>query len=212
MAVWLLCPQAPPPIDGWTNPSTGPLWTILIAVLFLGESPDAWQWAGILVILLASYALSLVGKLDGIHFRRNRWIWCLVAATVLGAMSSIYDKFLLQQVGLAPATVQAWFSVYLVVVLAPFYLAWRRGLWTHSAFCWRWSIPLIGLSLLVADLLYFSAVQDQTALISVISPLRRMSVLVTFAGGVCLYRERSYLRYKLICLSGILLGVALLYA
>ncbi|MGI9240602.1 MAG: hypothetical protein ACR2RV_07360, partial [Verrucomicrobiales bacterium] len=137
--------------------------------------------------------------------------WFMVAATVLGAMSSIYDKFLLQHIGLEATTVQAWFSVYLVVVLAPFYVAWRRGLWTHSEFRWRWSIPLIGISLLVADLFYFTAVGDESALISVISPLRRMSVLVTFAGGVWLFHERSFLRYKLVCLCGILLGVALLY-
>jgi len=191
--------------------STGPLWTILIAVLFLGESPDPLQWAGIVIILLSFYAFSLVGKLDGFHFGRNRWVWFMLAATVLGAMSAIYDKFLLQRMSLAPTTVQAWFSIYLVVVLTPFYLAWRRGLWTNSEFQWRWSIPLIGISLLVADLLYFTAVGDQSALISVISPLRRMSVLVTFAGGVCLFGERSFLRYKLICLCGILAGVAFLY-
>ncbi len=190
--------------------STGPLWTIFIAVLFLGEAPSAWQWGGVLIILAAFYAFSLVGKLEGLHFHRNGWVWCLIGATVLGATSSIYDKFLLQTVGLPPSTVQAWFSVYLVVILLPFYLWWRQAEWRGSDFEWRWSIPFIGWSLLVADILYFTAVSDENALISVISPVRRASVLVTFFGGVLLFGERTRVGLKVICLLVLLAGVILL--
>jgi transporter family protein len=106
--------------------------------------------------------------------------------------------------------VQAWFSVYLVVVLLPFYLLWKRGVWQRSAFHWRWSIPLIGLSLLVADIVYFTAVKDPEALISIISPVRRMSVVISFFGGVFLFGERSHIRPKALCLLVLLLGVVLL--
>ncbi|MGK0186501.1 MAG: transporter family protein [Verrucomicrobiales bacterium] len=187
--------------------ATGPLWTIVIAVTFMGEVPRPAQWVGVAIILAAFYAFSFVGKLEGIHFHKNRWVLFMIAATVFGACSSIYDKFLLQRVGLAPSTVQAWFSLYLVVVLAPFYIMWRRGLWTNHRFQWRWSIPLIGISLLVADILYFNAVSDPEALISVISPIRRMAVLVTFTGGVVIYGERQFLRPKLVCLAALLVGV-----
>lgn len=190
--------------------STGPLWTILIAVAFLGESPSAWQWLGILIILTSFYAFSFVGKLEGLHFHRDRWVGFMVAATVLGATSSLYDKFLLQKIGIPPSTVQAWFSLYLVVVLFPAYLLWKRGFWPRGEFQWRWSIPLIGLSLLVADMLYFNAVKDPDALISVISPVRRMSVLITFFGGVLFFGERTRVGAKSLCLAVLLLGVILL--
>lgn len=190
--------------------STGPLWTILIATLFLGESPNAWQWAGVLTILASFYAFSLVGKLEGLHFHRDRWVWFMVAATLLGATSSIYDKFLLQNVGIPPSTVQAWFSIYLVAVLFPFYFWWRNATWRTGPFEWRWSIPLVGIALLVADIFYFTAVQDEKALISVISPVRRMSVIVTFFGGVLLFGEKTRVRLKSICLLILLVGVVLL--
>ena len=186
--------------------STGPLWTILIAVSFFGELPSSRQWLGLAILLASFHAFSFVGKLEGLHFRRNRWVWCMVAATFLGATSSLYDKFLLQRVGLSPSAVQAWFSVYLVVVLLPVYLLWKRGVWARGDFQWRWSIPLIGVTLLAADIFYFTAVQDQSALISVISPIRRLSVIVTFFGGVVLFGERTRVRSKALCLGVMLLG------
>lgn len=190
--------------------ATSPLWTILLAVFLMGEQPSAWQWLGIAIVLAAFYAFSFVGKLEGIHFHRDKWVGYMIAATLIGACSAIYDKFLLQNVALGPATVQAWFSVYLVVVMLPFYLLWLKGAWPRGVFHWRWSIPLIGLLLLAADFLYFTAVSQEDALISVISPIRRAAVVVAFAGGILLHKEQNF-RPKAICIAVLLLGILLLY-
>jgi len=189
--------------------ATGPLWTILLAVLLMGESPSGWQWVGIAVVLSSFYAFSFVGKLEGIHFTRDKWIGYMLAATLIGACSAIYDKFLLQTALLEPATVQAWFSLYLVVVMLPFYLLWLRGAWPRGHFDWRWSIPLIGLLLLSADFLYFTAIAQEDALIAVISPIRRAAVVVTFLGGIYLHKEVNF-RPKLYCIIGLLIGIVLL--
>jgi drug/metabolite transporter (DMT)-like permease len=189
--------------------ATSPLWTILLAVLLMGESPSTWQWLGISIVLSAFYAFSFVGKLENIHFSRNKWIGYMLIATVIGACSAIYDKYLLQTVGLRPADVQACFSIYLVPAMAPFYLLWRRGTWPRSTFQWRWSIPLIGCCLLVADFLYFSAITHEKALISVISPLRRTSVLITFLGGILIHSERNF-RPKAFCILALLIGITLI--
>ena len=190
--------------------ATSPLWTILLAVFLMGEQPSAWQWLGIAIVLAAFYAFSFVGKLEGIHFHRDKWVGYMIAATLIGACSAIYDKFLLQNAALRPATVQAWFSVYLVVVMLPFYLLWLKGAWPRGVFHWRWSIPLIGLLLLAADFLYFTAVSQEDALISVISPIRRAAVVVAFAGGILLHKEQNF-RPKAICIAVLLLGILLLY-
>jgi len=189
--------------------ATSPLWTILLAVFLMSESPSAWQWIGIAVVLGAFYAFSFVGKLEGIHFTRNKWIGFMIAATLIGACSAIYDKFLLQTALIDPPTVQAWFSLYLVLVMAPFYLLWLRGAWPRGPFEWRWSIPLIGLLLLSADFLYFTAIAQEGALIAVISPLRRAAVIVTFLGGILLHKELNF-KPKLICIVFLLLGIVLL--
>ncbi len=189
--------------------ATSPLWTILIAVALLRERPGLWQWAGVVIILGAFYAFSFVGRMEGIHFHKNRWVALMIGATLIGSLSALYDKYLLQSRAMDPATVQCWFSIYLVAVQTPFVLAWRRGRFGAREFEWRWCIPLIGLLLLIADFLYFVAIGQPDALISVISPLRRCAVVVTFLGGVAAYREKNA-RPKLACIGVLLAGVFLL--
>jgi drug/metabolite transporter (DMT)-like permease len=189
--------------------ATGPLWTILLAVLLMNETPSAWQWVGIATVLAAFYAFSFVGKLEGIQFTHNKWIGYMIAATLIGACSALYDKYLLQNVGINPATVQAWFSLYLAVVMAPFYILWLRQAWPRGSFEWRWSIPMIGLLLLSADFLYFTAISQEDALIAVISPIRRAAVVVTFLGGIFIHKELNF-RPKLACIIFLLIGIVLM--
>ena len=189
--------------------STSPLWTILMAVFWMGEQPTPWQWLGIGIVLIAFYAFSLVGSLEGIHFHRDKWVAFMVIATLVGACSSIYDKYLLQSVKIDPPTLQAWFSIDLVLVMLPFYLLWRRGVWRRTDFHWSWAIPLIGVLLLAADFLYFTAIAQPGALISVISPLRRTAVIIPFLGGILIHRERNFLP-KLCCILGLLAGAVLI--
>lgn len=190
--------------------STAPLWTILLAVLLLGESPGLWQWIGIAIILTAFYGFSLLGRVEGIVIHRDKWFACLILATLLGAVSAIYDKYLLQSLGLGVATLQFWFSIYLAVVLFPFVLIWRLALKDRGRFEWRWMIPVVGIALLIADAFYFAAIASDGALISVISPIRRTSVIIGFLGGVFVLKERLNLGWKSLCLGLMLAGVILL--
>lgn len=191
--------------------ATSPLWTILIAVGLMDEMPSAWQWVGIAVVLVAFYAFSLVGKLEGIHFHRDKWVGFMIAATLIGACSAIYDKHLLQSLQIPPASLQAWFSIYLVVVMLPVMAMWKLGAWSRSPFRWSWAIPMIGALLLVADYLYFSAISQPDALIAVISPLRRASVVIPFLAGVILHKEPNF-RPKLVCVVALLGGILLIQA
>lgn len=190
--------------------ATSPMWTILLAVCLMGERLSASQWVGVSIILGAFYAFSLVGKLEGIRFHRDKWVGCIIIATLLGALSANYDKYLLQSARLSPAAVQAWFSIYMVVFIFPFYILWRRGAWPRGTFQWRWSIPLIGICLLLADFLYFTAIAQEGALISVISPIRRASVLISFLGGISLHGELNF-KPKALCICILLVGICVLY-
>lgn len=189
--------------------STSPLWTITVAVVFLAERPAPVQWLGIATILTAFLTFSFLGQKEGIQFRSNRWVGMMLIATLLGAVSALYDKHLLQQLQFGPATVQAWFSIYLVVVLLPLAIHWYIKDRVQKPFEFRWSIPAIAVSLLIADFLYFTAVSDPQAQISIISPLRRTSVLIPFLYGVINLKEKNA-RPKAICLGVMLIGVYLI--
>jgi transporter family protein len=188
--------------------ATGPLWTLAGALLVLGERPSAVATAGILVTLVSFYGLSVAGRGDGVHFHRDKWVGCMVAGTILGAVSGLYDKYLLGRLGLSAAAVQAWFTIYLPVVMLPLAFGWWRRWWPRNVFHWRWSVPLIAACLLVADYVYFDALRDPEALVSVVSSLRRGSTLVAFAGSIWLYREARGTQ-KLPAVLGILGGIVL---
>lgn len=186
-----------------------PLWTISIAVLFLNERPEFLQWAGVFLILMSFRAFSKVGRKEGIHFRRNRWVVMMMIATLLGSSSALVDKYLLQTVGLSVPNVQAWFSIYLVVAMLPLAIHWYVFQRKKTPFEFRWSIPTIAITLLIADYLYFTAVSDPDALISLISPLRRTSVILPFAYGIVKLSEKNW-KPKLLSLIVMLSGVFLI--
>ncbi|MCH6256032.1 DMT family transporter [Puniceicoccaceae bacterium K14] len=189
--------------------ATSPLWTLGGAIILFAERPNWQQWLGIFVTLAFFFLLSLAGKKEGFIFHRNGWVGCMILATLIGAGSALYDKLLLTEYGYPAATVQAYFSFYLVLFMLPFAIGWKLRIWERGNFEWRWSIPFISLCLLVADYAYFSGLGDPESMISVMSCIRRGSALVVFVGGYLFFKERNY-RAKTPCILGILLGICII--
>jgi transporter family protein len=188
--------------------ATSPLFTLFGAVFLLRERPTALETLGVVTTLASFVGLSFAGKKEGVEFHRNKWIGFIMAGTLFGATSSLYDKYLLGRAHFSVPTVQAWFSIYLFVLFTPFAIGWQRRWWDRNEFHWRWSIPFIALSLLVADYIYFGALRNPASLVSVVMSLRRGSTLVGFAGGLLLFGEPNGLK-KLPAVIGILIGIAL---
>jgi transporter family protein len=188
--------------------ATGPMWTLVGAMLVLGERPTWLEGIGIVITLGSFWGLSVAGSREGVHFHRDKWFGFLFAGTLLGALSGLYDKFLLGRAGFDAATVQCWFSIYLAALFLPLALGWKLRLWQRHVFHWRWSILVISFALLVADFVYFDALRNPAALVSLVSSLRRGSVLVAFAGGLLLFGEVNN-RQKLLAVLGVLAGIVL---
>lgn len=190
--------------------STGPLWTVLGALVIFQERPSPMQWVGLTIVLLSYYALALQGRRDGVVFHRNRWVLFMTAATLLTACSSLYDKYLLRRLALPPVTMQVWFEIDLALILGAVVatLWWpRRRRYTPLA--WRWSIPAVGLLLVLADSVYFIALAEPEAMLALLTPLRRSGAMITFLVGGALFKEKNK-RRKGFALAGILLGCLLI--
>ena len=202
--------------------ATRPVMVLIGALLFFGERLNLWQWAGVLLAILSFFLLSRSGKKEGIDFKHNRWILCTVGAAILGAISGLYDKYLMATetdggLGLPRLTVQCWYNFYQAIMMGVMLILWmkdnrqrttdnRNG----SPFRWRWSIVLISIFLSVADYVYFYSLSLDGALISVVSMVRRSSVLVSFMLGALLFHEKN-LRSKAIDLALVLLSMVLLW-
>lgn len=188
--------------------ASAPLWTLLGALLLFRERLNWLQWAGVSVTIIFYYIFSLVGRQEGIDFRSNRWVLYMVLATILGSISALYDKFLIQHYD--RMAVQAWYSVYLVPVIGlVLSLSKYSGKSTFLPFRWSWTIPMIGITLSIADFLYFFALACPGSLIAVISTLRRSSVLVSFLVGAELFGDKNVWS-KFLVLIGIIAGIILI--
>ena len=69
--------------------ATRPVMVLLGALLFFGEHLNLYQWTGVLLAILSFFLMSRSGKMEGIDFRHNQWIICIVLAAVLGAVSGL---------------------------------------------------------------------------------------------------------------------------
>lgn len=189
--------------------ASAPLWTFIGSLILYSEIPSVYQAVGMLVIFGGYYLFSILGKMEGISFRRHRGIHMIFLGTFLGAGCALYDKYLLGVLKISPQTVQFWFSVDLVFVLGAAYLVKISTLRNERSFKWRWSIPLTGIILILADWMYFYALSLPDAQISILSLLRRCNCIVTFSVGYFYFRD-SNLKGKIIALALILSGVIIL--
>lgn len=188
--------------------STGPLWTLVGALIIFQEKLNALQWIGVTLTLIFFYLFSTAGKLEGIEFRKNKWIFLIIGATIFGSISGLYDKFIISRID--RIAVQAWFSFYQVAILVPVLgIFWFPKRKKTTPFQWRWSIPAIGITLVIADFIYFYALSLEGSMISMISALRRSSVLIAFAFGAFMFKELN-LKKKGVYVVGILIGILLI--
>jgi drug/metabolite transporter (DMT)-like permease len=194
--------------------ATRPVLVLVGALLIFGERLNLWQWAGVLLAVLSFFLLSRSGRKEGIDFKHNRWIFCVVGAAILGAISGLYDKYLMATeggLGLPRLTVQCWYNFYQMGMMGMMLLLlWFPKRKEGTPFRWRWSILLISVFLSVADYVYFYSLSLDGALISVVSMVRRGSVLVSFMLGALLFHEKN-LRSKAIDLALVLLSMVLLW-
>ncbi len=190
--------------------SAGPFFTFIGAILIYQEKPNSLQWIGFFIIIFSVFLYSRIGKKEGINFKRNKWIFAIIGATFLGASSGLYDKFLIQNLELAPQTLQFWFCWYAILILLIILsIIWFPNTQKRKEFKWRWSIPAVGVLLQAADYFYFKALQDPDALIMLLSAIKRSQILIAVVIGGLVFKEKNK-RKKLIPLFGIMLGVFLI--
>ena len=184
---------------------------VFVAAFFLyGERPSLVQGIGMLLVFVGYWAFSWAGKREGIDFLRSRAVWFALGGMCMSALSSLWDKFILQRCAIPVERMQFWFQLGLVAVYAVL-LGVQRSVLRKERDCfeWRWSIPATGVLLAAADWLYFHGLAIPDVSISVGSLMRRFSVVITFVLGAIVFHERN-LKRKGLALAAILVGVALL--
>ena len=196
--------------------ATRPVMVLVGALLVFGERLNIWQWIGVLLAVASFLLLSRSGKKEGIDFKHDHWIYMIVGAAALGALSGLYDKYLMAPVesggvGLDRMMVQSWYNIYQCAMMGlMLWLLWWPKHEETTPFHWSWSILGVSLFLSAADFMYFYSLSLPDAMISIVSMIRRGSVVVSFMFGAMFFHEKN-LKAKAFDLALVLLGMVFLY-
>lgn len=189
--------------------ATAPIWTLIGAMIIFTERPNGIQWLGLIVTLCFFFLFSVAGKREGINFKSNKWIWSVIVGTLIGSCSALYDKYLVNYESIPRMSILCYYSFYQVLINIPLLFILWYPTRTQQPFVWKWTIPCIGIIIIVADFLYYGAIDSEGSMISLISPLRRSNAIVAFIMAALIFKERNMLR-KGLCLLGILTGIAII--
>lgn len=185
--------------------ATRPIIVLLGGLLLFGERLNLYQWIGVIIAVISFYMLSVSGKKEGISFTHNKWVFCVIMATLLGAVSALFDKYLLGRFN--NMFVQAWSNFYqLALMTVILFTLWWPTRHRTTPFQWKWPIIFIAVFLTLADYAYFVSLAQSASMVSIVSMIRRSSVIVSFLCGALLFHEKN-LRSKVIDLLLVLLGL-----
>ncbi len=185
--------------------ATRPIIVLLGGLLLFGERLNLYQWIGVIIAVISFYMLSVSGKKEGISFTHNKWVFCVIMATLLGAVSALFDKYLLGRFN--NMFVQAWSNFYqLALMTVILFSLWWPTRHKTTPFQWKWPIIFIAVFLTLADYAYFVSLAQSASMVSIVSMIRRSSVIVSFLCGALLFHEKN-LRSKVIDLLLVLLGL-----
>ena len=187
-----------------------PAITVILMFMVFHESLTWLQGIGVVLAIISFYFMNRSGKLEGIQFKSNKWVYMLLGSAVLVALSGVYDKFLLSKESISPATIQAWYTVYDFLMMAVlFFLIWlpRRK---EQPFEWRWGVVAMAVFVTVADVIYLTGLKQEAAVV-VIIPLILYGVrlIVSFVYGIFGFKEQN-IRSKIVPLLMVLAALVCL--
>ena len=187
-----------------------PFFVVLLSILIFGERLNWQQWTGVGLALLSLTLLSLGSRSESGSPSYSKGVTAMVVSVVAGVGSALYDKVIMSTLQLHPLFVQSWSNFYIVIFLA-LCIALRllAGKRESTPLRWDWTLLLIAVLITAADMLYFVALHQEGALLSIISLIRRCAVIVTFAVGAIFFKEKK-IKAKAFDLAILLAGMVFL--
>ena len=191
-----------------TIKASRPMFVVIFSIILFGERLNLLQWLGVAVVMTALFLSSRSKRHETDRKTSAKGITLMAVSVLSGAASALWDKHIMQH--MEPLFVQSWTNLYVTILLAILLLVQYLTDKEHfQPFAWDWRILLISVFITVADAMYFFAVKQPDALLSIISMIRRCSVLITFLGGVLILKE-GHVRDKALDMVLMMAGVALL--
>jgi drug/metabolite transporter (DMT)-like permease len=160
---------------------TGPVLTVLAAVVLLSERPNAWGWLGVATVVSGVWLTGFAGRLSGGQLSAQSAsqntagvLWGILTGFCI-CIYTVLDGWAIKVLGMQPILFYTVGLLVRTLALAPFALrqpSKLRAQWASQ----RGAIVLVGILSPTAYLLVLWALQ--TAPLSYVAPIREISMLV----------------------------------
>ena len=191
-----------------TIKASRPMFVVIFSIILFGERLSPLQWLGVAIVMAALFLSSRSKRHETDKANSAKGMVAMLVSVLSGAASALYDKHIIS--GFEPLALQSWTNLYITALLALILLIQYLADKEHfQGFAWDWRILIIAVLITAADAAYFFAIKDPDAMLSVISIIRRCSVLVTFLGGALILKE-GQIRDKALDMVLMMAGVGLL--
>lgn len=188
--------------------TVNPLFSIILGIIILSESLGLLQGVGIVIMLVAYYFIGKVGSKEITNVFKNKYFYFMISSALFSAISATIDKIALRSIN--PGQMQFWFCLFISIfnMAALLYTKWKSE--DKISIKLDYNIPLMSLLLTISDRIYFIAVNIPSSQISVIMPLRKISIFISVIVGGIIFKEEN-LRQKFWCICLLIIGIALVF-
>ncbi len=171
--------------------ATGPLLSVLAAIIFLGESPSGIALVGALLIIAGSTWIGLSGaRVSGIGQSQLKGIAFAVLCGMMIAAYTVWDQQSVTRFAI-PVLIFYWGSILMRIAMA------SPALWTerHTISTWFWhDLRVLLVVAVLAPLAYILVLVAMTlAPLSLVAPAREISILLGVIAGAKLLQEGQML-------------------
>ncbi len=184
---------------------TGPMFTTLAAVIFLGEHLSIFACVGLCLVLVGVFAVSGIGQKKQDASKVKIGVFYGIFTGILIAIYTVWDGYTVKQLGIAPILVEFVSHPFRVLVLLP--VAWNqknaiKSLWDSH------KVKILAVAILspIAFLLVLHAMKS--APIHLVAPTREISIVFGVIIGAKFLTEENFvprLIGSLLILAGIVL-------
>jgi len=178
--------------------ASGPIWTFLGGIFFFGELLSISQLIAVGVSILVYYLFSIVGKNEGIVVLKSRPMAMMLVATLLSAMTTVYDKHLLKIFSGNLTQIQAYSALQRAIICFAIFFYLRRGSISGILKTINPYVVLVGASWIAAEWIYFFALSDPNSNLTYFSVFRRFSLVVGFILSIFLIGETQVFRKSIL--------------
>ncbi len=187
-----------------------PIFTMLFGVSLLGERFPVIKLLGIAVMLASYYVIGKTGKEEMQSHFEKKYIFLILGNSLFSSLSAILDRIILKST--SPTVLQFWFcffmALFFFITLALLYI--KKSTRDKTTGKLSVYILLMSLLLVISDRVYFTATGMEDAQISIIIPVRNISILVSSIIGGLIFKEKN-LKVKMVCTVFILMGICILF-